>query len=53
MPRIEAELDSELYQRLKVYIAKNQGLLYCQQSQVVAEAIKDYLDRHERRVSRG
>lgn len=51
MPKVDAELDSELYGRLKMYIARTRGFLYCDQSKVIAEAIEEYLDRHERRVS--
>lgn len=50
MPRVDADIDTELYDRLRMFIARGRGTLYCQQSQVIAEAIKEYLDRHERRV---
>ncbi len=50
MPRVDANIDSELYDRLKIYIARCRGTLYCQQSEVIAEAIREYLDRHERQV---
>jgi metal-responsive CopG/Arc/MetJ family transcriptional regulator len=50
MPRVDADIDKELYDRLKMYIARGRGTLYCQQSEVIAEAIKEYLDRHERKI---
>ena len=50
MPRVEVELSSELYARLKDYVAKCRGTLYCQQSEVISEAIREYLDRHERKA---
>lgn len=53
MPRVDADLSSDLYDRLKLYIARTQGRLYCQQSDVIAQAIREYLDRHERKVYRG
>jgi metal-responsive CopG/Arc/MetJ family transcriptional regulator len=52
MPRVETQISTELYSRLKEYTAKSRGTLYCQESEVVAEAIKEYLDRHERKVRR-
>jgi len=33
-------------------VAKSRGVLYCQRSEVIVEAIKEYLDRHERKVRR-
>ncbi|MDD1742879.1 MAG: hypothetical protein LUQ47_06060 [Methanotrichaceae archaeon] len=53
MPRIDADISPELYGRLKMFISRGRGTLYCQQSEVIAEAIREYLDRHERRISRG
>lgn len=50
MPRIDVEISDELDQRLKMYVARCQGTLYCQQSKVISDAIEEYLDRHERRV---
>ncbi|HWQ20369.1 MAG TPA: hypothetical protein VN455_11370 [Methanotrichaceae archaeon] len=50
MPRVDAQISTELYQRLKEYTAISRGTLYCQESEVIAEAIKEYLDRHERKV---
>jgi hypothetical protein len=53
MPRVDAEISPELYSRLKMFISRGRGTLYCQQSDVIEEAIEEYLDRHERRISRG
>ncbi|MCJ7443429.1 MAG: hypothetical protein MUO26_02670 [Methanotrichaceae archaeon] len=53
MPRVYAEISPELYGRLKMFISRGRGTLYCQQSEVIAEAIEEYLDRHERRIFRG
>lgn len=50
MPRVEVEINSELHARLKDYVAKCRGTLYCQQSEVISDAIEEYLDRHERKV---
>jgi metal-responsive CopG/Arc/MetJ family transcriptional regulator len=49
MTRVDADIDKELYDRLKMYIARCRGTLYCHQSEVIAEAIKEYLDHHERK----
>jgi hypothetical protein len=35
---------------LKEYVAKCRGTLYCQKTDVIADAIEEYLDRHERKV---
>ncbi|MFB3765660.1 MAG: hypothetical protein ACE14P_10505 [Methanotrichaceae archaeon] len=50
MPRIDADIPPELYDRLKIFIARSRGTLYCQQSDVIAEAIREYLDHHERKI---
>ncbi len=50
MPRVDADIPPELYDRLKMFIARSRGTLYCQQSDVITDAIKEYLDRHERRI---
>ena len=50
MPRVEAAISQKLNKRLTEYVARCRGTLYCQRSDVIAEAIKEYLDRHERRV---
>ncbi len=50
MPRIEVEISAELDQRLTKYVACCQGTLFCQKSKVIAEAIEEYLNRHERKV---
>ena len=52
MPKIEVELDSDLNDRLSNFVIKSRGALYVQRSEVVVEAIKDYLDRNERKVRR-
>jgi metal-responsive CopG/Arc/MetJ family transcriptional regulator len=49
---VQVELSPELNKRLMEYVAKSRGVLYCQRSEVIVEAIKEYLDRHERRVRR-
>jgi metal-responsive CopG/Arc/MetJ family transcriptional regulator len=53
MPRVDVDIDSDLYNRLKLHIARTRGSLYAQQSDVIEEAIKKYLDRNERKISRG
>jgi hypothetical protein len=50
MPRVEAEISPELHIRLKEYVARCRGTLYCQQSEVIADAIEEYLDRNERKI---
>jgi Arc/MetJ-type ribon-helix-helix transcriptional regulator len=50
MPKVEVEISQELNDRLMEYVAKNRGVLYCQKSEVIIEAIKEYLDRNERKV---
>ena len=52
MPKIEVELDSDLNDRLSNFVIKSRGALYVQRSEVVVEAIKDYLDPNERKVRR-
>ncbi|OPY53288.1 MAG: hypothetical protein A4E48_00811 [Methanosaeta sp. PtaU1.Bin060] len=52
MPRIDVELSPELHTRLLDYVIKCRGSLYCQKNEVIADAIEEYLDRHERRVRR-
>jgi hypothetical protein len=52
MPRVETQISPELFQRLREYTARSRGALYCQESEVIAEAIEEYLDRHERKVRR-
>jgi len=49
---VQVDLSPELNKRLMDYVAKSRGVLYCQRSDVIVEAIKEYLDRHERRVRR-
>jgi hypothetical protein len=50
MPKVDAEISPELHLRLKEYVARCRGTLYCQQSDIIAEAIEEYLDRHERKI---
>ena len=52
MPKIEVELSSDLTDRLSDFVIKSRGALYVQRSEVIVEAIKDYLDRNERKVQR-
>ncbi len=52
MPRIEVNLSSELNDRLLNFVINSRGRLYVQRSDIVAEAIEDYLDRNERKVLR-
>jgi metal-responsive CopG/Arc/MetJ family transcriptional regulator len=50
MPKVEVEISQELNDRLMEYVARNRGVLYCQKSEVIIDAIKEYLDRNERKV---
>jgi len=52
MPKIEVELSAELNDRLVEFVAKSRGVLYCQKTDVICEAIEEYLNRHERKVRR-
>ncbi|VVB69083.1 Uncharacterised protein [uncultured archaeon] len=52
MPKVEVELSAELNNRLVEYVAKSRGVLYCQKTDVICEAIEEYLNRHERKVRR-
>ena len=52
MPKVEVELSQDLNDRLANFVVKSRGSLYVQRSDVVVEAIKDYLDRNERKVRR-
>jgi metal-responsive CopG/Arc/MetJ family transcriptional regulator len=52
MPKIEVELSPDLNDRLIRYVVNSRGSLYVQRSEVIVEAIKDYLDRNERKVQR-
>ena len=49
---VQVELSPELNELLMEFVAKSRGVLYCQRSEVIVEAIKEYLDRHERKVRR-
>jgi hypothetical protein len=46
MPKVSAEITPELNQKLKEYIVKTKGTLRGAQGLVIAEAIKEYLERH-------
>ena len=50
MPRVEVEISPELHKRLKEYVVRCRGTLYCQQSDVISDALKEFLDRNERKV---
>jgi metal-responsive CopG/Arc/MetJ family transcriptional regulator len=52
MPKIEVELSSDLNDRLMSFVIKSRGSLYVQRSDVIVDAIKEYLDRNERKVRR-
>lgn len=52
MPKIEVELSQDLNDRLMSYVVKSRGSLYVQRSDVVVEAIREYLERNERKVRR-
>ncbi|MDD4651276.1 MAG: hypothetical protein PHQ34_03500 [Methanothrix sp.] len=52
MPKIEVDLSQELNERLMSFVVKSRGSLYVQRSDVVIDAIKEYLDRNERKVRR-
>ncbi|MDM7940217.1 MAG: hypothetical protein QUS07_07740 [Methanothrix sp.] len=52
MPKIEVELSPDLNDRLMNFVLKSRGTLYIQRSDVVVEAIKEYLDRNERKARR-
>ncbi len=46
MPRVSADISKELNQKLKEYIVKTKGTLRGSQGEVIAEAIKEFLERH-------
>jgi hypothetical protein len=46
MPKVSADISMELNQKLKEYIVKTKGTLRGSQSNVIADAIAEYLDRH-------
>ena len=46
MPKVSAEISPELNQKLKEYVVKTRGTLRGSQGTVIAEAIKEFLDRH-------
>jgi len=46
MPKVSTELSPEINQKLKEYVVKTKGTLRGSQSIVIAEAIKEFLERH-------
>lgn len=52
MPKIEVELSPDLNERLMSYVVRSRGSLYVQRSDVIVEAIEEYLDKNERKVRR-
>ena len=53
MPKIEVELSPDLNDRLMSFVVRSRGSLYVQRSDVIVEAIKEYLDQNERKVQQG
>ncbi len=52
MPKVEVQIAPELSDRLTKFVICSRGALYIQRSDVIVEAIKEYLDRHERQSRR-
>jgi metal-responsive CopG/Arc/MetJ family transcriptional regulator len=52
MPKIEVDISPDLNERLMSFVVKSRGTLYVQRSEVIVDAIKEYLDRNERKVRR-
>ena len=52
MPKIEVDLSPDLNDRLMNFVVKSRGALYVQRSDVIVDAIKEYLDRNERKIRR-
>ncbi len=52
MPKIEVELSPDLNDRLMSFVIRSRGTLYVQRSDVIVEALEEYLDRNERKVRR-
>jgi metal-responsive CopG/Arc/MetJ family transcriptional regulator len=52
MPKIEVEISQDINDRLMSFVLKSRGALYVQRSDVIVDAIKEYLDRNERKVRR-
>ena len=50
MPKIEVELSSELNERLMRFVIRKRGTLYVQRTEIITEAIEEYLDRNERKT---
>ena len=47
MPRVSADISDELNARLKRYVIQKSGMLRGGQSEIIGEAIEEYLDRKE------
>ena len=52
MPKIEVDISQDLNERLMNYVVSSRGSLYVQRSDVIVVAIKEYLERNERKVRR-
>lgn len=52
MPKIEVELSPDLNERLMSFVVRSRGSLYVQRSDVIVEAIEEYLDKNERKIRR-
>jgi metal-responsive CopG/Arc/MetJ family transcriptional regulator len=52
MPKVEIEITPELNDRLTKFVVCSRGALYIQRSDVIIEAMREYLDRHERKARR-
>jgi metal-responsive CopG/Arc/MetJ family transcriptional regulator len=52
MPKVEIEIPPELNDRLTKFVVCSRGALYIQRSDVIIEAMREYLDRHERKARR-
>jgi metal-responsive CopG/Arc/MetJ family transcriptional regulator len=52
MPKIEVEISPDLNERLMSFVVRSRGTLYVQRSEVIVEAIKEYLEKNERKVRR-
>jgi len=49
MSRVSADISNELNARLKAFVIKKSGMLRGGQSDIIAEAISQYLDREEKK----
>lgn len=52
MPKVEIEIAPELSDRLTKFVVCSRGALYIQRSDVIVDAIREYLDHHERKARR-